>query len=322
MTMIQAFLIFTNGARMGEKIALDPHEKVMIGRGPDNTIVLNEKKVSRHHAVLQLNDNGDTVLQDLKSTNGVYVNDIKVDGETQIRSGDKIQVGRNLFSFIVDEVHEQSEAKEAAEQVLQASTTEIHEANAQDRECVLSGRIEELGIADILQTLHRNKKSGRLLFTQGDRESKKEIGFIEIRDGEVVYAKVDGVYAEKALYRLLRLMKGRFTLIAIPPDGFSNGEGIIRDAATIERLLLEGFRQMDELRTFETLFSDGSLQFDINKDNMMPLSDLNPEILVVFQCILSQQSLSRILDNSPLSDVETLKVLKQLLEKQFIKKVG
>src|SRR5438876_9623571 len=57
---------------------------VMIGRGPDNTIIINDPSVSTRHAQLQLA--GETYqLKDLDSTNGTRVNGIQV-METTLRS--------------------------------------------------------------------------------------------------------------------------------------------------------------------------------------------------------------------------------------------
>ena len=64
---------------------------ITIGRGPDNTITINDPSVSTHHAQLQLA--GETYrLKDLDSTNGTHVNSIPVT-ETMLRLGDRIRFG-------------------------------------------------------------------------------------------------------------------------------------------------------------------------------------------------------------------------------------
>ena len=72
-----------------------PHELVdeaiTIGRGPDNTIVVNDPSISTHHAQLLLE--GDTYrLKDLESTNGTRVNGKPVT-ETVLRFDDRIRFG-------------------------------------------------------------------------------------------------------------------------------------------------------------------------------------------------------------------------------------
>jgi predicted component of type VI protein secretion system len=72
-----------------------PHElideAITIGRGPDNTIVVNDPSISTHHAQLLLE--GDTYrLKDLDSTNGTRVNGKPVT-ETVLRLDDRIRFG-------------------------------------------------------------------------------------------------------------------------------------------------------------------------------------------------------------------------------------
>jgi len=66
-------------------------EVITIGRGPDNTIAVNDPSVSTHHAQLLLE--GDTYrLKDLDSTNGTRVNGKPVT-ETVLRFNDRIRFG-------------------------------------------------------------------------------------------------------------------------------------------------------------------------------------------------------------------------------------
>ena len=72
-----------------------PHELVdeaiTIGRGPDNTIVVNDPSISTHHAQFLLE--GDTYrLKDLESTNGTRVNGKPVT-EAVLRFDDRIRFG-------------------------------------------------------------------------------------------------------------------------------------------------------------------------------------------------------------------------------------
>jgi pSer/pThr/pTyr-binding forkhead associated (FHA) protein len=66
-------------------------EAITIGRGPDNTIVVNDPSISTHHAQLLLEH--DTYrLTDLDSTNGTRVNGKPVT-ETVLRFDDRIRFG-------------------------------------------------------------------------------------------------------------------------------------------------------------------------------------------------------------------------------------
>jgi hypothetical protein len=70
---------------------------VTIGREEGNTIQLNDERVSRYHAKIQM-DHEQVVLTDLESTNGTRVNgeDVQL---RNLRYGDVVQVGRTVMVF-------------------------------------------------------------------------------------------------------------------------------------------------------------------------------------------------------------------------------
>lgn len=70
---------------------------ITIGREEGNTIQLNDERVSRYHAKVQM-DHEHVVLTDLESTNGTKVNgeDVQL---RNLRFGDVIQVGRTVMVF-------------------------------------------------------------------------------------------------------------------------------------------------------------------------------------------------------------------------------
>jgi hypothetical protein len=69
---------------------------VTIGRLSDNTIVLADPQVSRHHATITWQA-GAFVIQDLGSANGTYVNQRRITGPQALRDGDVIQTGNTHF---------------------------------------------------------------------------------------------------------------------------------------------------------------------------------------------------------------------------------
>ena len=68
-----------------------PIGRVIIGRSPDNDIYIKSKFVSRHHAQLVSDEKG-CVIEDLNSTNGVFLEDVRVKRH-QLSDGDIIQLG-------------------------------------------------------------------------------------------------------------------------------------------------------------------------------------------------------------------------------------
>ena len=92
-----ATLVGVQGLATGSTFALTAGD-VTIGRDGENEIVLAENTVSRYHARLLRQDNGQFALTDLGSANGVYVNGTRIQ-RAILRSGDQVKVGDNFFRF-------------------------------------------------------------------------------------------------------------------------------------------------------------------------------------------------------------------------------
>ena len=67
-------------------------DEITIGRQDGNTIRLTERNVSRRHARL-VKENGNVLIEDLGSYNGVRVNGEKISGPTKIKEGDLVEIG-------------------------------------------------------------------------------------------------------------------------------------------------------------------------------------------------------------------------------------
>ncbi len=74
-------------------------ERTVLGRKPGNDIVLMDLAVSGEHCAFELQGLADVVLQDLRSTNGTYVNDHMVKRHT-LRDGDVMTIGRFRLEYL------------------------------------------------------------------------------------------------------------------------------------------------------------------------------------------------------------------------------
>lgn len=70
---------------------------VTIGREEGNGLRLNDERVSRFHAKVQVED-GDIILTDLDSTNGTRVNGTAIQIR-RLRPGDQVSIGRTMLLF-------------------------------------------------------------------------------------------------------------------------------------------------------------------------------------------------------------------------------
>ena len=91
-----------------------PLGRVIIGRSPDNEIYIKSKFVSRHHAQLVSDENG-CVVEDLNSTNGVFVDDRQVK-KYRLRDGDVIALG--VHELIYHDLRHQDENNETINEVI------------------------------------------------------------------------------------------------------------------------------------------------------------------------------------------------------------
>jgi signal transduction histidine kinase/pSer/pThr/pTyr-binding forkhead associated (FHA) protein len=89
-------LLVLQGPDKGRRFEL-PDALTLIGRGSEQ-LPLTDNTVSRRHAQLLPKD-GSWVLKDLGSSNGTYVNGIRVDNTYDLKLGDQIRVGRSLLVF-------------------------------------------------------------------------------------------------------------------------------------------------------------------------------------------------------------------------------
>jgi len=93
---VLAYLIVKTGARSGTNYPLKK-AIIKIGREQGNDIVIDDKKTSREHAKLKMED-GKFVLYDLASSNGTFVNGVKIQNQS-ILDSDEIQIGESLLVF-------------------------------------------------------------------------------------------------------------------------------------------------------------------------------------------------------------------------------
>lgn len=69
---------------------------LLVGRAPDNDLVLADGRVSGHHLVLHWDDSG-LVVRDLGSTNGTYLNDVPVTAATPVSNSDVLRLGSGVI---------------------------------------------------------------------------------------------------------------------------------------------------------------------------------------------------------------------------------
>lgn len=75
---------------VGDTLPLQP--TTLLGREPDNTIILHDNLASGHHARIR-RENGVWWLEDLDSRNGTLLNELPLSKPTSLANGDIIGIG-------------------------------------------------------------------------------------------------------------------------------------------------------------------------------------------------------------------------------------
>jgi two-component system cell cycle response regulator len=91
-------LVQIHGPELGKKYVIGM-EDCVIGRDEQSYIVVDLDNVSRRHARI-FGSQDRMFVEDLKSTNGTFLNDQEVLGAQPLRSGDLVKVGGSIFKFL------------------------------------------------------------------------------------------------------------------------------------------------------------------------------------------------------------------------------
>ena len=90
-------LFVIQGYDQGKRFEIEGRQ-VTIGRDAGNELQLHDTEVSRQHAQIRADEEGNFELIDMGSSNGCFVNSCRVTAEP-LHSGDRVQVGSTLMIF-------------------------------------------------------------------------------------------------------------------------------------------------------------------------------------------------------------------------------
>ncbi|HYF74887.1 MAG TPA: FHA domain-containing protein [Nocardioides sp.] len=90
-------LLVTEGSNAGERVDLS-QAPILIGRGADAAIRLDDDYVSTRHA--RIAASGETwFVEDLGSTNGTYVGTVRITQPTTITLGTQVRIGKTILEL-------------------------------------------------------------------------------------------------------------------------------------------------------------------------------------------------------------------------------
>jgi pSer/pThr/pTyr-binding forkhead associated (FHA) protein len=86
-----------SGELEGQEVTID--RDMLVGRHQDADLLLQSAEISRRHAAFLLKDDA-LWVQDLKSSNGTFVNDIRIDQDKMLMDGDIVQFASIKFNVL------------------------------------------------------------------------------------------------------------------------------------------------------------------------------------------------------------------------------
>jgi len=98
-------LYFYQNNKLFKKVAVKSghHNCLVVGSGKDSHIKLDNNRVSRNHLQIIYDENGKLNVQDLGSTNGTFLNGIRIGENRLLKHKDKLQLaGVNDILIVVE----------------------------------------------------------------------------------------------------------------------------------------------------------------------------------------------------------------------------
>lgn len=292
-------LRFISGKYQGGEFPLGDSMEILVGRSSDLDMVLVEDMVSRRHARIACSDQ-QIVIEDLGSTNGTFVNGEKIK-RTSLKEGDRVLIGTSILKVVQIDPNASGVRKPPAEPA--------QRTGPQNK--TMSGQIDEIPLPDLLQLLGTSKKSGVLVVGSDD-----DVGKIYMRKGTVYFASIndlDEVPPLKSVFRILTWVSGTFEL---EPSDERTLPGEIN--ASVQELLMEGLRQIDELNALRDRLPDLDARLVLIHPLEAALRDLDAKQLDVLQLALNFGHVATVLNKSPATDLETAQLLMKLISLRYL----
>ncbi|MBA3392689.1 MAG: GGDEF domain-containing protein [Deltaproteobacteria bacterium] len=112
------------GPDIGRRIPL-LNRQYIVGRDNDAAFVVSRSSVSRQHARLYMDDEATWFVEDLNSTNGTFVNEVRIKHQ-QLRDTDQVRFGDAIYKFLSGSNIESAYHEAIHNMAIQDGMTGIH----------------------------------------------------------------------------------------------------------------------------------------------------------------------------------------------------
>ena len=129
----------------GQEVSIE--RDMLIGRHQDADLVLQSAEISRRHAAFLLKD--DVLwVQDLKSSNGTFVNDIRIEHDKMLKEGDIVQFASIKFNVLAPAKVKPEIEQTVSEIEIEPITQAVEQPIQQPSEAIATAEIETPVIAE------------------------------------------------------------------------------------------------------------------------------------------------------------------------------
>jgi hypothetical protein len=169
----------------------------------------------------------------------------------------------------------------------------------------ISGRIEELGMPNLVQMLGRSSPHGTLSARSGAEE-----GVLAFEGGNIRYVRLGATRGIKALGRILQWTQGTFEFHA-----HVDTLDVEDEPMRLEAALLEATRRIDESVRAGATRLDPKLRFGVDRDALASAGELAKVEAAVLDLASAGFTVRRILDVIPEDDAQVSEALLALIER-------
>ena len=166
-----------------------------------------------------------------------------------------------------------------------------------------AGRVSDMPVVDVIQTIEVSRKSGVIQFT-AERGRNATIYF---RDGKVIDAEAGTLLGEDAVYRLLTWSEGEFEVVF---RTVRRREVILTSS---QGLLMEGMRRLDEWSRLLEQLPTLSHRFEVDAAELATrLGDVPDDNNRILRLLDGKRTLLEVIDASDVGDLECLQAISKL----------
>jgi hypothetical protein len=277
--------------------------RVGIGRHESNEIQLLSRAVSNFHAEI-LKEGGALVIRDLGSTNGTRVNGERVD-RSFVTPGDSIRIGNHVLSLQL-----RSPAEAAPDRPSSAGPDDLG-PGARGRILSQKARTADNGgpalpLAELLRRLSARPEPLRALLSRDGRKA-----FLLFDRERLFHVEYEGVVGEKALYRLFSWHEGSYEIEPLADAGSQP----VTICLPLDALVVEGMDHAQELGKLVAALPPLAIPLRLKEDCPLPLTAHSPAEIEIFQSIIRHETIEKVLEKSPWTDVRVARLIGSLLSK-------